>query len=93
MLNAGVGSVLAQPVYRYPAARRSVANEWRAEQMVRQAYRDILRREPDPSGLQEYTDAMMRRGWSYADVRRSLLNSPEYAQRFGARSRSWRYYR
>ena len=70
-----------------------MANGWRAEQMVRQAWLDVLRREPDPSGLHEYTDAMLNRGWSYADVRRSLLNSPEYAQRFGARSRGWRYYR
>ena len=29
--------------------------EWQAEQIVRQAYRDILRREPDRSGLRQYT--------------------------------------
>lgn len=95
MLTAGLGSAAyAQPAYRYRSemARRYAGGDWRAERMVRQAYLDVLRREPDPSGLREYTDAIVNRGWTYADLRRSLLNSPEYAQRFGvARSRGWRY--
>ena len=57
--------------------------EWRAEEIVRQAYRDILRREPDRSGLRQYTNAMLREGWSQADVRRSLQRSDEYAPKFG----------
>ena len=88
MLNAGLGSTaFAQPPYRYRnswmARRYAGSGQWQAEQMVRQAYRDILQREPDPSGLQSYTDAIVSRGWSDAAVRRSLLNSDEYAQRFG----------
>jgi hypothetical protein len=59
-------------------------NRWQAEQVVRQAYLDILGREPDPSGMQQYTSAMLQKGSSAADVRRSLLSSPEYAQRRGA---------
>src|SRR5262249_629758 len=94
-----VSAGCAQPVYRdrpwrYNQMRYGVANEWQAEQMIRQAYRDILLREPDPGGLQTYLDNVMRRGWSELDVRRSLLNSPEYAQRFGyARRYGYRYYR
>jgi hypothetical protein len=65
---------------------------WRAEEIVRQAYRDILRREPDGSGLRQYTNAMLREGWSQADVRRSLQRSDEYAQKFG-RERGRRSYR
>ena len=99
MLNAGLGSVVsAQPIYRYrssPFARRYMSDaQWQAERAVRQAYWDVLRREPDPVGLRDYTDAMVRRGWSAADVRRALARSPEYAQRFGGRSRwdrSFRY--
>ena len=88
LLNVGLGgSVFAQPVYRYyreaPAGRYMAGNRWQAEQVVRQAYLDILRREPDPSGLRQYTNAMLREGWSVADVRRSLANSDEYAQHFG----------
>jgi hypothetical protein len=61
-------------------------SHWRVQQAVAQAYRDILRREPDRSGLRQYTDAVVRRGWSIADVRRSLYRSDEY------RHRSGRYY-
>ena len=48
-----------------------------------------MKREPDPSGLQQYTNAIMYRGWSDAAVRRSLLNSPEYAQRLGVARYGW----
>jgi hypothetical protein len=63
--------------------------DWRARQIVAEAYRDILRREPDRSGLRQYTDAMVRRGWSENDVRRALRQSDEYRDRFG-RSRWYR---
>ena len=95
MLTAGLGtSVQAQPVYRSNSvARVRYANpQAQARQMVRQAYRDVLRREPDQSGLRQYTDAMVNRNWSYEDVRRSLLESDEYAQRFSY-NRYNRYYR
>ena len=97
MLTAGLGtSVQAQPAYRYRNSMmqgRYASNpEAQARQMVRQAYRDVLRREPDRSGLRQYMDAMVNRNWSYDDVRRSLMQSDEYAQRFGY-NRSNRYYR
>ena len=87
LLNVGLGDAFAQPVYVYreaPTARRYVAGDWwQAQQVVRQAYLDVLRREPDPSGLRQYTNAMLREGWSAADVRHSLATSDEYAERFG----------
>ena len=87
MLNMGLGDAFAQPVYRYyreaPTRRYAADNRWQAAQVVRQAYLDVLRREPDQGGLRQYTNAMLREGWSVADVRRSLANSDEYAQRFG----------
>jgi hypothetical protein len=99
MLNMGLGTaVFAQPVYRYRSAwqGRQGGGYWQAQQMVRQAYRDILGRDPDPSGMQEYTDAIVNRGWSIGEVRHSLVTSPEYAQRFGYGPRGgfhsgWRY--
>src|SRR4051812_2407513 len=86
LLNLGLGgAVFAQYNPYSPAtSRRAYASHRQAEQMVRQAYRDILRREPDASGLQQYTDNVVNQGWSEADVRRSLLNSQEYAQRTGS---------
>lgn len=83
----------AQVIYREvrPARRYYVSeNRWEARQIVRQAYRDILRREPDASGMRQYTNAMLNEGWSESDVRRSLANSREYRQRFG-RVGFWRY--
>jgi hypothetical protein len=96
MLNAGMGdAVSAQTIYRYrqrpPIRRHYVADvRWEARQIVRQAYRDILGREPDATGMRQYTHAMLREGWSEADVRRSLASSREYRQRFG-RAGFWRY--
>jgi hypothetical protein len=83
MLNVGLGgAVFAQSGYYPPASRGyAVSNQWQAERIVRQAYRDILRREPDASGLAQYTRSMLYDNWTEADVRRSLLSSQEYAQR------------
>jgi hypothetical protein len=95
MLSAGVGDAFAQVIYReVPARRYATTRSWsEARQVVRQAYIDVLRREPDASGLRQYTNAMLREGWSAADVRRSLLRSDEYAQRFGSAryNRAYRY--
>lgn len=44
---------------------------------IRQAYLDILDREPDPAGLASY-DALMGRGTTEAMVRESLIRSEEY---------------
>lgn len=97
LLLSASGDVFAQS-YRYRDNDRTYTREYRgggrdyrAQQIVRDAYRDILRREPDRSGLRQYTDAMVRRGWSENDVRRALRQSDEYAERFGRRSsRSYR---
>jgi hypothetical protein len=98
MLNIGLGSAVnAQPAYRYRnnavQGRHAMNGQGQVRQMVRQAYRDILRREPDASGLRQYTDAILNRGWSDADLRRSLMESPEYAQRFGSARSGWQPYR
>ena len=76
------GAAFAQGVY-YPvqSGRYATSNQRQAERIVRQAYRDILRREPDASGLAQYTRSMLYNNWTEADVRRSLLSSEEYAQR------------
>jgi hypothetical protein len=107
-LSAGVATeASAQSVYRYRNYNQDPyyqsgngyrTNDMReARRIVRQAYRDILGRNPDASGLSQYTDAMVRRGWTDAEVRQSLMQSDEYAQRsynrgYGYRSyRNWRY--
>ena len=76
------GAAFAQGTY-YPvqSGRYATSNQWQAQRIVRQAYRDILRREPDASGLAQYTRSMLYDNWTEADVRRSLMSSEEYAQR------------
>ena len=93
ILNVGLGgAVFAQSGY-YPAASRgyAVSNQWQAERIVRQAYRDILGREPDASGLAQYTRSMLYDHWTEADVRRSLQSSQEYAQRGLGNGNNGRY--
>jgi hypothetical protein len=51
----------------------------RPNQAIRSAYLDILGREPDPEGLRNYRQRMVRDGWTEQDVRESLRESPEYA--------------
>jgi hypothetical protein len=54
--------------------RRELA---RAEEIVRRAYLEVFRREPDRES-RGYVDRVMRDNWSQADVERELRRSPEY---------------
>jgi len=49
----------------------------KAEEIVRQAYRSELQREPD-AGSRSYVDKVMRDHWTEQDVARELRKSPEY---------------
>jgi hypothetical protein len=81
IMNIGLGAaVVNAQSYRYES-RRYDRSTWRAEQIVRDSYRDILGREPDRSGLRQYVDAIVNRGWSESDVRRSLRQSHEFRER------------
>lgn len=51
-----------------------------ARQMVRQAYRSVLGRDPD-SGSDVYVQKIMQEHWSADDVAKALRNSPEYRQK------------
>ena len=50
---------------------------------IRDAYQDILGREPDAEGLRAYREKMVREGWSEQEVRDALRNSTEYATATG----------
>jgi hypothetical protein len=52
-----------------------------AEHWVRRAYREVLQRDPDPSGLDFYRRRVLDRGWSEADVRHALRQSDEFKGR------------
>jgi TorA maturation chaperone TorD len=53
----------------------------RADTIVRQAYEDVLDREPDAKGLATYRAKVMDQDWSERDVRDALKKSPEYRQK------------
>jgi hypothetical protein len=53
----------------------------RAERIIRQAYEDVLDREPDAEGMTSYRAKVMNQGWDERDVRDALKKSPEYRQK------------
>jgi hypothetical protein len=48
-----------------------------AQEIVRRAYLDVLKREPDPCA-QSYVNKVLRDHWSQQDVERELRKSDEY---------------
>jgi len=52
-----------------------------AERAIRAAYRDILGRDPDASGLKEYRDRLVRHGWTEDQLRDNLRQSDEFRHR------------
>jgi hypothetical protein len=49
----------------------------KAQEIVRRAYQNVLKREPD-AGASGYVNHVMRDKWTQADVERELRKSPEY---------------
>jgi peptidase inhibitor family I36 len=49
----------------------------KAQDVVRRAYLEVLKREPDPAS-RPFVDKVLRDHWSQQDVERELRNSPEY---------------
>jgi hypothetical protein len=51
------------------------------DRIVRRAYEDILDRQPDAAGMRLYRSRMIDDGWTEAQVREALRNSPEYREK------------
>jgi len=51
-------------------------------QKITKAYQEILGRDPDPQGLENYRKRMINDGWSIDRVREALLKSPEYRKKY-----------
>ncbi len=54
--------------------------ERKARETVTRAYREVLRREPDPAGLENYVRMMRQKGWDEAKVRAALRSGDEFRQ-------------
>jgi hypothetical protein len=48
------------------------------DRIIRQAYEELLRREPDEAGLRDYRKAMIEQEWTETQIRDSLKHSDEY---------------
>jgi len=62
------------PEYR----ERNTMTREKAEQIVRSAYRNVLRREPDQAGMRDYSNRVLRDKWTQARVEGELRKSDEY---------------
>jgi hypothetical protein len=49
-----------------------------AEQVVQRSYRSVLGRDPDPSGLRNWTQQVIDNNWNQQDLERALRQSDEY---------------
>lgn len=69
-----------------PEYRSTTRRTTSADRIIGRAYQDVLKREPDPSGLDTYRRAILENGWDEQDVRRALRRSDERrAQRGGGK--------
>jgi hypothetical protein len=57
--------------------QKGIMTPAKAQDIVRRAYQNVLKREPDP-GSQGYVDRVLRDHWSQEDVERELRKSDEY---------------
>lgn len=64
------------PEYR----EKNTMTREKAQEIVRQAYRAVLGRDPD-AGASGYVDRVLRDKWTESDVERELRKSPEYRGR------------
>jgi TorA maturation chaperone TorD len=60
-----------------PEYASGAARDRSADRIIRRAYQDILRREPDPEGLATYRRNIVEEGWDEQDVRQALRRSDE----------------
>jgi hypothetical protein len=51
-----------------------------AERIVTRAYREVLKRDPDPEGMRNYSRLVLEEGWTETQVRESLRASEEYRE-------------
>jgi Domain of unknown function (DUF4214) len=58
--------------------QRVTFSDAQATDMVRRAYLDVLGREPDETGMRDYTNRILRDGWTDQQLRQALRDSDEY---------------
>ncbi len=74
----GLSRGMTEPEFRAELRRSREGAEFRAKSVVARAYREVLRREPDPAGLETYLRLMVDKGWDDAKVRAALRSGDEF---------------
>ncbi len=69
---------MSEAEFRADLKRSSEYAAKAARDSITRAYRDLLHRDPDPSGLEYYTKQMREHGWDENRVRESIRSSDEY---------------
>jgi len=62
-------------------------NYGQAQQMVRRAYENVLRRSPDREGLRSWSEQVVQNNWSQSQLEYELRQSPEYRDLRNSRRR------
>ena len=57
-----------------------------ADRIIKRAYQDVLGRDPDPAGLEQYRSRVIDDHWNEQQVRDSIRNSPEFRDRLRKRA-------
>ena len=57
-----------------------------ADRIVRRAYQEVLGRDPDAAGLEQYRNRILDDRWTEEQVRNSIRTSPEFAGRLRQRA-------
>jgi hypothetical protein len=70
-------ALLKSPEYR----QRNEMTREKAEDIVRRAYRAVLKRDADAAGMEGYVEHVLRDHWTQAQVEAELRKSPEFRNR------------
>lgn len=76
----GLNRGMTEPELRAELRRSREGVEHRARETVTRAYRELLRREPDSAGLENYVRLITQKGWDESKVRDALRRGDEYRQ-------------
>lgn len=74
----GLGRGMTESEFRAELRRSREGAEHRSRGIVTKAYREVLRREPDPAGLETYLRLMVDKGWDDSKVRAALRSGDEF---------------
>lgn len=78
-----LGRGMTEGELRAELLRSHEGGDKRVRDAITRAYREVLKRDPDPGGLENYIKLMSQKGWSESDVRENLRRSDEYRKQRG----------